>query len=284
MERPQRKGIALCVPADEKKVANFPSTFLIQPKLNGERGIVIQFEKEPIILSSYQNPISTLDHITKEISHYWNLFGWSIPFDGEIYKHTWARERIDSALRSTVTKNKDVEELEFHVFDLNLPIGQVHRLSILTQLQKEIKSPFIKFVPTYQTNKDLWTSQADIFLQEGYEGAVLRNPLFPDYQPRRLVNQMLKYKPTETDEYEIISVKESISKDGEPLGMVGAFLVQGNDLEPFYVGAGKLSHSQRTFYWRYQNLLPGQTLITKQGKIKTSSGIPTCAVAVKVKD
>ena len=284
MERPQRKGVALCVPAEEKKVKGFPSTFLIQPKLNGERGIVINFDGSPIILSSYQNPFSTLDHITKEIAYYWKLFGKALPFDGEIYKHTWSRERIDSSLRSTVTTNADTKKLEFHVFDLNLPIPQADRIAVLHQLFTVINSSALKLVPTYQVTKEDWISHANTFVHQGYEGAVLRNPNYPKYEPRRLVNQMLKYKPTEIDEYEILEVKEAIDKNGDLMEMVGAFLVQGDDAEPFYVGAGKLPHHARFRYWRYRNLLPGQTLVVKQGKIKTSSGIPTCAVAVEVKE
>lgn len=166
-ERPKRKGIMLAVPADEKKVANFPTLFLIQPKLNGERGIVINFTGEPIILSSYQNPFTSLDKITKAISSIWELYQKPILFDGEIYKHGWEREKIDSALRSTVTYNSDVEELEFHIFDINIPAPQITRLTILNQIFSQITSSILKLVPTYQANKNTWMEQADIFLQQG---------------------------------------------------------------------------------------------------------------------
>lgn len=284
MERPKRTGIALCVPADEKKINYYGKSFIIQPKLNGERGIVTNFEGSPILLSSYQNPISTVDQITTAIAETWEHFQTPYLFDGEIYKHGWSRERIDSALRSNVNLNKEAEELEFHIFDIILPLPQAQRLFILIQLFEEIKSPFLKLVPTYRTTKEDWLSQAETFVENGYEGAVLRNSTFPTYQPRRMVSQMLKYKPTETDEYTITGVTEAISKDGTPLSMIGAFTVCSDDGSEFSVGAGKLSHSQRKHYWMTQQLLTGKTLITKQGKIKTSTGLPTCAVAVEVKD
>ena len=95
---------------------------------------------------------------------------------------------------------------------------------------------------------------------------------------------MLKYKPTETDEYIIIGVEEAISKDGIPKGMVGSFLVQGDDEITFKVGAGKLKHNIRRHYWFIQSTIIGKTLVVKQGKIKTTEGKPTCAVAIKIKD
>lgn len=95
---------------------------------------------------------------------------------------------------------------------------------------------------------------------------------------------MLKYKPTEIDEYLIIGVEEAISLAQEPLGMIGSFLVQGDDGMEFKVGAGKLTHGQRREYFKVKETLIGKTLVTKQGKIITTEGIPTCAVAVEIKE
>lgn len=287
--RPKREGVMLAVPADEKKIAKLGQNFLIQPKLDGERCVVDIFHGEPVLLSSYKNPFEFIDHLRDRIKSVWNAFGTPIPFDGEIYVHGWSRERIDSALRRTVNYNPEVEKLEFHIFDLKLPIPQGQRLYLLDQVFLTIQenpkiAQFLKQVPTFRTTKETWMLGADSFLAEGYEGAMLRNPHFPAYKPRRLVNQLLKYKPTEIDEYEILGVEEAISKEGIPKGMVGSFLVQGNDGVPFSVGAGKLSHDKRRHYWTIQNTIIGKTLITKQGKIKTTNGVPTCAVAVEIKE
>jgi ATP-dependent DNA ligase len=127
-------------------------------------------------------------------------------------------------------------------------------------------------------------TMADIFLEQGFEGAMLRKIDYPTYEPRRLVGQMLKYKPTEIDEYLIIGVEEAISLAQEPLGMVGSFLVQGDDGMEFKVGAGKLKHKERREYWERKETLLGKTLVTKQGKILTTEGIPTCMVAVEIKE
>lgn len=292
--RPKRKGISLAVPADEKKVRNFGQEFYIQPKLNGERGVVDEFHNEPIILSSYENSFEFLDIIKTEIRWVWNMYKIPIPFDGEIYVHGWSRERIDSALRRTVNYNPEVVNLEYHVFDLKLPIPQEKRLYLLNEIFKKIEEyqlstgflfTKLKLVPTYKATPENWMEYADHFLTLGYEGAILRKPSYDTYYEGRTVKQMLKYKPTEIDEYVIIDTLEAISKEGKPKGMIGSFTVKSHDgVDLFNVGAGKLSHQERIELWEKRLLLIGKVLITKQGKIKTSTGVPTCAVAVEIKD
>lgn len=285
MPRQKREGIILAVPADEKKIANLGEDFLQQPKLNGERGKTEIFEGHPVVVSSYANSFEFLDNIKEGIQDVWKIGKMKIPFDGEVYKHGWSRERIDSALRRTVNYNKDVEELEYHVFDAVLPVPQDQRLLLLDIVSKKVGDhPTIKFVPSYRGTTENWMQINDIFIEMGFEGSIFRGRHYPTYDPRRLVRQMLKYKPSEIDEYIIVDVTEAVSQDNVPLGMVGSFIVQGDDEMQFKVGAGKLTHNDREYYWHIKEQIVGATLITKQGKILTTEGIPTCAVAVEIKD
>ena len=93
---------------------------------------------------------------------------------------------------------------------------------------------------------------------------------------------LLKFKPTETDEYEIIGVVEAISKYGIPKGMVGSFIVKGDDENEFKVGAGKVTHLKRIEYWKDKEEIIGKMLLTKHEDSKTRHGVPVCAVAVEV--
>lgn len=282
----KREGVMLAVPADERKIKNLGAEFYIQPKLNGERGLTEVFANYPLVVSSYANSFEFLDKIKNEIKKIWDDIGMPIPFDGEIYKHGWSRERIDSALRRTVNYNPDVEELEYHIFDIKLPIPQSDRLFLLEIIFDKYGrgNKTLQQVPTYKGTSANWMVIADIFLAAGFEGAMFRKIDYPAYEPRRLVGQMLKYKPTEIDEYTIIQVNEAFSKDKEPLNMVGSFTVVGDDNVPFNVGAGKLSHKRRKEIWYVWDQMVGRTLIVKQGKIITTEGIPTCAVAVEIKE
>jgi ATP-dependent DNA ligase len=277
-ERPQRKGVQLAYPAEEGRVKRLGNWFYIQPKLDGERCKTTFFHGEPVLLSSYENEFKFLDHLKEQISIIYKEFG-PIQLDGEIYLHGWPRERIDSALRRSVNRNPEVEQLEYHVFDIaENDLKQGERLHFLSQLKNRFK--FIKVVDTFKADTNTWPLITDGFMSLGYEGAILRR--FDSFYTEKRTPNMLKYKPTAFDIYTIIEVEEAIDKYGEKKGMVGSFWVKGDDDISFSVGAGKLTHDKRIAYWEQRATLLGKPLKVKHGVILTTGGIPTCAVAVEV--
>jgi len=283
-ERPKREGVMLAYPVDSGRIARLGPTFFVQPKINGERCRTEEFKGEPVLLSSYGNEFQFLDHIKDAIKDVWRAFG-AVPFDGEIYKHGWPRERIDSALRRTVNISSEVTSLEYHIFDIATEDpgpDQAARFWILDNLSsRSIFAPPLHFVRPGTADFDTWRIAAQEYVDQGYEGIILR-AMFTPYAPKRSVS-MLKYKPTEIDEYEIVALKEAIDKNGYPKDTLGSFLVKTSDDDVFYVGAGKLTHPERDAIWKDRDNLPGRILIVKHEKITTSGGVPICAVAVEVK-
>jgi ATP-dependent DNA ligase len=282
-ERPKREGIMLAYPLDEGKLSRLGREFIVQPKYNGERCIVEWFADEPVLISSYGNERKFLDHITDSLKMIARTFG-PIPFDGEIYVHGWSREQIDSALRRTVNKSSVVAGLEYHVFDIRTSETCIQRVSFLKALEKagytQDTSP-IKLVPSFLANADNWSTAASKFITDGYEGAILRRMDAP-WEAKRTVN-MLKFKPTETDEYDILDINEAIDKHGHPKGMVGSFTVKAPDVdESFKVSAGKMNHARRVEIWRHRQLFLGKKLIVKHEFLQTSGGVPICAVAIDI--
>jgi ATP-dependent DNA ligase len=116
------------------------------------------------------------------------------------------------------------------------------------------------------------------YLADGYEGAMFRHPSGP-YELRRSP-YLLKYKPTEQDEYKIIGFKEGT---GWAVGMLGAFHVLGyndNKMEySFFVGTG-MTIDQRKLYWDSRASLLGKMLIVKHETLRTKGDIP---VSTRVK-
>ena len=123
------------------------------------------------------------------------------------------------------------------------------------------------------------------YCEDGYEGIILRNP-FALYEEKRIPG-LLKFKPTETDLYEIVAVNEATTSDtNEPKGMVGSFTVRAKD-EPganvtFDVGAGKLKHDQRIKYWQEREWCVGRMLLVKHEFLKTTNQVPIAAVTLDV--
>lgn len=280
-KRPERYGIMLANPATEKAMLRHGDFCFSQPKLNGERARVEWFHGEPVLLSSYGNEFKFLQHIKEAIKGSFNYN--RLPLDGELYVHGWSRERIHSACSRKVNENPDTLKLEFHVFDYKSDQSQWARIHALTTEKSNIAFnwPLI-YVPykIISTAPQTWMNQVYAYTQEGYEGGIFRNPLFP-YTEKRFEG-LLKFKPSETDNYKILAVHEAISQEGNPKDMIGAFTVQGDDGTAFKVGAGRLLHSERERLWKDKESLIGKELEVRHEMLKTVRGIPLCSVAVKV--
>ena len=280
-ERPKRKGIMLAYPATERAMLRLGDSCFSQTKLNGERARVSWFHGDPVLLSSYGNEFKFLQHIKEVIKQ--NFKYNQEPLDGELYVHGWSRERIHSACSRKVNANPDTPKLEYHIFDYKSTQSQWQRIHSLT-LKKEASCfnwPLV-YVPykIISTAPQDWMEQCAKYVEEGYEGAIFRSPLY-SYEEKRSKG-MLKFKPSETDTYKILQVNEAISQEGDLKGMVGSFSVSGDDGTTFKVGAGKLKHPERERLWRIKESLIGKDLEVKHELIKTVGGIPLCAVAVKV--
>ena len=274
----KRQGIMLANPATERAMLRLGDSCFSQPKLNGERASVTWFHGEPVILSSYGNEFKYLQHIKEMIKY--NFKGF--PLDGELYVHGWSREKIHSACsRKVKNDNPDTSKLEFHIFDFKGDKSQWERIHTLAKNFDLFNWPLIH-VPykVISTAPQEWMKQVYEYTQEGYEGAIFRSPLY-SYEEKRS-RGMLKFKPSEMDTYKILEVNEAISQEGEPKSMIGSFFVSGDDGTTFKVGAGKLSHPERVELWKDRENILGKDLEVKHEMIKTTNGIPLCAIAVKI--
>lgn len=278
-ERPKREGVMLAQPVSDRRIRKLGDSMFAQPKLKGERCRVEWFHDVPVLLSSYANEFKFLNHIKESLEA--NFKHSLLPLDGELYKHGWDFGRIHSAASRKVKENPESAQLEFHVFDYQGPASQWQRIHVLNEKKKTgfFEGPVI-LVPYTVVTPDNWLEQANIYTGEGYEGIILRSPIW-SYETKRSLG-MLKFKPTEEDEYQIWGMKEAVSKDGFLKGMVGSFGVCGDDETRFYVGAGKLDHAKRTMYWDNRADIVGKMLKVKHEKTKTIGGVPDCSVAVEV--
>ena len=297
----KRENIMLAHPVEgegDKRIATFPkfkasdgnlyTQMFEQPKLNGERCRVEWFRGEAIFISSYGNEFRFLSKQKEQVEKLSLVYG-QIPFDGEMYKHGWSRERVHSAISRKVNKNTDIDDLEFHIFDYqNFEKRQWERFRLLGEVEQTIAQQSLsnlKIVPYNICNEFNWLALAEDHLENGYEGIILRNP-FGLYEIKRS-SGMLKFKPTEKDEYIIKAINEAISLEGDCKGMVGSFEVFSNtepDGTSFNVGAGKMNHALRIKYWEIRHHLEGKTLVVKHELLRTINKVPVAAVAISIKE
>lgn len=274
----QRENIQLCYPADDKRISRLPNIILVQPKLNGERCRVEWFDNEPILLSSYGNEFKYLDHIKAALKR----LPVQRPWDGELYVHGWSRERIHSAVSRKKNSNNDSASIQFHIFDVQDTVRlQIKRNEILADLFKLNESDALEVVPTAVIDKKDWLSVCTFYIQEGYEGIILRDPRAL-YQNKRL-STILKFKPTEHDTYQIVGVAQEVSQYGELKESLGSFLVTSDEGTVFRVGTGpSLTKELREHYWKVRESLPGKMLKVKHELLRTTNDIPIACVAVEV--
>lgn len=265
----KRNNIMLAHPAENKRIENLGKFFFTQPKLNGVRCYVKYQNGQPVLFSSTGLEKQFLDHIL------WDLK--KLPpfeYDGELYTHGKPWEWINSIASRTKNPHPEVEQLQFHIFDIKNNKPQKERLSKLLKIYKYL--PSIKFTPYRHSNAETWYKWLNLYTKQGYEGIIFRsrNGL---YALKRSPN-LLKYKPTETDIYKIIRL---IQGTGWCYDRLGAFEVEDKHGNLFCVGSGDcLTATNRLSYWQNAEQYVGKYLLVKHELLKTKNNFPQCAIAV----
>jgi len=271
-----RENIMLCYPADTKRLAKLPETILAQPKLNGERCRVEWFQDSPVLLSSYGNEFKYLDHIKDELRNY-----PEVCWDGELYVHGWSRERIHSAVSRKKVANADSKLIQFHIFDIQeSSLPQCERIKLAEKFIS-VGQTAVLTIPTLTITRDLWLNYCKFYIEQGYEGIILRCP-DAKYEMKRSTS-ILKFKPTEHDIYEIIGYEQEVAITGQVKESLGSFLVTSDEGTVFSVGTGpSLTKELRAKYWFERDSLIGKQLKVKHELLKTTNSVPVACVAVEV--
>lgn len=159
-----------------------------------------------------------------------------VVLDGELYKHGKSLQQISGAAR--LEKNAyDCDWLEYYIYDVMYPnIPFKVRLKILNLISKELNLGFnpyrvwpkdslqIQMVPQEKVSGiDNIMKLHNNYVEEGFEGVVIRNPNKP-YGFGKRTNDMIKVKLYKTEEFLVI---------GYELGLRGSedmvFICQTND-------------------------------------------------------
>lgn len=265
-----RKDILLCYPFSESRLFNrgryksqwsFP--ILQQPKLNGERcrAVVQQLSDDftrTLLFSSTSELITTVPHINREMS----LFPPG-EYDGELYVHGWTFSEIHSVVSTTKTVHPKMSSMQYHIFDyVDENISQYERIAKLVECSKANRfKNSIFYVQCYLCDSlDQIMGNFNNFIRDGYEGMIIRHLDAPYI--RRRTPYVMKFKPHQTDEYEIVKYNEAVSESGLPLGMVGSFTCKDETGTTFNISASSMDHKLKTILWA-EGHQPNSTLFVK---------------------
>ena len=267
------KNIMKCVPFEEKRLLKWQPPFVVQPKFDGDRCrcYPLNSGEDHLLVSSEENPFFSVPHIIEELKQ----FKINQLIDGELYSHELmlegGHELIHSLASRTVNLHERHKELQLHIFDIESEKPQWERLKLLKEMSNAHQFKYIKFSPFWICN-DLTEIKKtyDFLIKAGYEGIIIRHFLTP-YERKRST-QVMKFKPKQKDDYQIIGFNEEVDKTGMPKGRLGSLILTSQKNDVFSVSAG-LNSDEREFYWKVKNQLIGLTATVHYQHL-TDKGIP----------
>jgi ATP-dependent DNA ligase len=186
-----------------------------QPKLDGVRCLSYRIGEHWVNQSRQLKLFKNLVHINQ---HLQAVFGSErVILDGELYTHqSQFNQFVGIIKKDKIPFGKDLETLlrvHYHIYDCILLdkryASYQERLEYLKSKVKE--NPILHLVQTYEIQKDEIINLHQTFVQDGYEGLILRNKQAP-YETSR-TRHLLKYKEFEDSEFEIIGFKEGEGND-----------------------------------------------------------------------
>lgn len=243
----------------------FPA--MVQPKLDGVRMLL---GPGGVCLSRTGKRFSAevLGHILEEHKE---TNRW---LDGELYSDELTFEEIVSACRKqSGARNVHVY---YHVYDIVDPDKPFHqRLDDLRALSKGLK--YTRFVKTLEIkNPEQVSEHHDTFVQEGYEGIMIRNKN-SHYEEKRSYH-LQKFKNFQDEEFLISDIKEATGNDA------GTAIVQckTNQGNTFWVRP-RGTREYRAEILKQKDLFQGQ-LLTVRFQNLTDKGVPRFPVGIAVRN
>ncbi|MBU2346604.1 MAG: hypothetical protein KJ888_20635, partial [Gammaproteobacteria bacterium] len=229
---------------------------------------------EFILLSSEENVIYSVPHINKALS----TLQLRAELDGELYCHNMKFEEIVSITSRTVNLHPNSPVMDFHIFDIVNPLPQMKRTVMIENLRNLHRS--IKVAPFYVCeNLDDIMKTYDSIINLGYEGIIVRHSM--GAYERKRSTLVMKFKPKQSDEYEIIGAEEEISINGVPKDSLGSLICLSGDGSTFNVGTG-FTAEQRQNLWRSRDSLKGKQVKVKYQHLSSAKRVPRFPVFVEI--
>ena len=225
--------------------------FYVQPKLDGVRLLV----SKDGCFSRTGKPVCGVDYLSDGLTD----GEW---LDGEMYAPHMSFEDLTSAFKT------NPKALTFHVFDYfdlrrpDLPFAERQkRVTVETVLVKKKAD-----IPKWH----------DRFVEQGHEGIMIRDAV-STYEIGKRSNYLLKYKEFQTEEYEIVGVKEGTGRE------VGAAIWECRTGNHVFSAKPEGTLEFRRQLFRDREKYIGKMLTVRFQNL-TALGVPRFPVGVAIRD
>jgi len=251
-----------------------------QPKLDGIRCIARKVGGRVYLYARSGALKETTPHINIQLCEVMND---GEIWDGEIYKHGMELDDILSLVQSSKNR-KDTSQLEYHIYDYPR-IGDLNEMSSFSSRLDAFKNRFadstihdnIVAVKTLTVGsfKEVEQYHSE-FVEDGYEGAILRNPI-ACYENRR-TKHLLKFKKFQDAEFIITGVYEGKGKMAEH----GIFICKTDGGKEFTVKMSGDTEKLRE-YLNHPEYVVGKMLTVKFFSMK-DNGVPRFPVGIRIRE
>ena len=207
----------------------------MQPKLDGMRCIA----KKDGLFSRNGERIISAPHIHEQLQPIFNRYP-DIILDGELYNHDLKDDfnTIMSCVKKTKPTTEDLEQsanlIQYWVYDMPSDKHFSERNKIMQNIidvgMTGEADNSIVIVSTAEVHKDDVDKYASIFIEAGFEGAMVRLP--GKYENKRS-KTLLKWKEFQDEEFTIVDIQEG---DGNRAGMAARVVLTLGDGRTFSAG------------------------------------------------
>lgn len=244
----------------------FNDGIIVQRKLDGIRMI---FSKEGAF-SRKGEVIQGVPHIIESMKEFFIKYP-EVILDGELYSHdlefnvlngTIRRELKQDTQKQTEIRNK----IRYFVYDLINEDIYKQRALTLNNLSLDWSSYVLLLEGTYVSNLVSVTHFHNKYVEEGYEGAILRK-VNAKYQQGKRTKDLLKVKEFQDCEYTVLDIIEG---DGNNAGMAAKILINDNGVNVYPNMVGSWDFCRKVLE-KKESYIGGETTIKFFGRTPDGS-------------
>lgn len=228
-------------------------SYLIEPKYDGLRAIAVIKGQSVTLLSRNGLEFTSADHLKEPLLRL--ARGRDLFFDGELVNGNF--NSSSSAIRR---KNQTNTDTRYHLFDRleadewgSVTREQGHRSMLLVRDFDGFSGEELQLVPTYRATPEEFMRYYNHFLDQGYEGAMVKDPM--GHYRFKKHKDWIKIKPAEDLD---LRVESLVQGEGKYAGMLGAAIVKYKG-KRVRVGTG-FSDEQRQQFWASPNSIKGKII------------------------
>lgn len=279
---------------------NYP--VYVQRKFDGVRCLVSLYGKDLIFRSRQNKPFTFMSSFNYDIKRLLTFLPPGTELDGELYIHGKSLQEITSIVRRSVNPKEEMEEVVYQVFDIvmeNLPYEERYEL-LMNAWQNLLETTEINKICMVESilvkNFDALVEMKDLFLEEGYEGIIIRkihryknkiiNPLEDTVYVHARRNNLLKWTPWLSAEGEIVNIFEGKGNNkGLAIFSVTNIFYDSKikDSKKIFNISLKTTHDRRKEIFENKDEYVGKEL-TYQYKHLSKANVPSKAIGIEIRD